>query len=255
MTEPPVVDAIDRALQLLLALAAAGPSGATLGQLAASTGANKSTLHRALGTLRARGFATQSAGGEYQLGPAAMSLGERFLTPERLAESLHPALVALSRETNELVHLGIWTDDHVVYIDKVEPQRAIRVWSAVGQRVPVATSSLGRAMLAARDVDDEQLAVYVRRLPAERPLTAERLAAVVRQARRRGYATELEENEPGVACIGTALVRGGQVVAALSITSQAERMTSGRQKELVEAIRREVPPLLPDGIELMAQRG
>ncbi len=251
MQELPKVEAIDRALAVLVALADAGPDGATLAQLAEATEVNKSTIYRALSTMRGRGFATQSvASGLYRLGPEAMNLGSRFVTPERLAQALHPALVALSRSCDELVHLGVWADDQVLYIAKVEPDRAIRVWSSVGRRVPVATSALGRAMLAARGVADEQLEVYVRHLGPEHRVSLEHLRAVVRQARRRGFSTELEENERGVACLGLAIMRGEQVVAALSITSQAERMTHRRQNELAALIREIAPPLLPDGMTL-----
>lgn len=252
MQDTPRVEAIDRALALLIALADAGPLGSSLSELSGQTGVNKSTAYRALSTLRGRGFATQSGdGATYRLGPAAMSLGAAFVTPENLAESLHPVLVAVSRASEELVHLGVWADDHVLYIDKVEPARAIRVWSSVGQRVPIATSALGRAMLAARNVDEEQQKLYLQPAGTERKVTAERLRAAVRQARRRGYSTELEENEPGIACLGTAIMRGDHVVAAISITAPSERMTFGRQIELAELLRDVVPPLLPDGLSLM----
>ncbi len=134
-------------------------------------------------------------------------------------------------------------------IDKVEPARAIRVWSAVGQRAPVATTAMGRALLAARRVPDDLLDVYLQSLPPER-ITRDRLRDEVDAARRRGYATELEENQPGVACLGMALLRGDQPIAAFSITSLAERLTTRRQAELAELIRRELPATLPDGIRL-----
>jgi DNA-binding IclR family transcriptional regulator len=252
MQEMPRIESIDRALALLLALAEAGPLGSSLGELSGQTGVNKSTAYRALSTMRGRGFVTQSVdGATYRLGPAAMSLGGAFVTPEHLTESMHPVLVAVSRASEELVHLGVWVDDHVLYIDKVEPARAIRVWSSVGQRVPIATSALGRAMLAGRNVDEEQQKLYLQPLGAERRVTAERLRAAVRQARRRGYSTELEENEPGIGCLGTAIMRGNHVVAALSITAPSARMTARRQVELAELIRNVVPPLLPDGLSLM----
>ena len=256
MADPPRIEAIDRALRLLTALSRAGPAGSSLADLAAGAGVNKSTAYRALSTMRGQDFVTQSfEDGRYHLGPAAMDLGAGFLTPESLVQLLRPALVALSRATDELVHLGVMAEDHVVYIDKVEPARAIRVWSSVGQRVPVATTALGRAMLAARDAQDGQLELYVRLLGGSHPVTLPRLRGVVRQAQRRGYSTELEENEAGVACLGTAILRGDQVVAAVSITAPAERMTVRRQAELAETIRREVPPLLPERWSLMRAGG
>ena len=250
MTDAPRVEAIDRALSLLTALAEAGPTGSSLTELAVGTGVNKSTAYRALSTMRAHGFVSQSeASGDYRLGAAAMTLGERFLTPQSLAQTLHPALVVLSREAAELVHLGVLIGDQVLYIDKVEPDRAIRVWSEVGRRTSAATSAMGRALLAARDVADDQLAAYLH--PS---LTLERLVKAIADARTRGYSTEIEENEPGVACLGVAVMRGRTAVAALSITMQAERLTLQRQDELAELVRSVLPPLLPEGLTLLNGR-
>lgn len=248
----PRVEAVDRALQLLVALADAGPDGAPLAELAGRVGMNKSTAYRALSTFRHRGFAAQDdATSRYRLGPAAYGLGERVFSPQNLAQALHPALVALSQEAEELVHLGVLAGQHVLYVAKVEPERAIRVWSAVGQRVPVASTAMGRALLAARDVPDQQLDGYLRQLPAGRAVEPERLVEVVADARRLGYAVELGENEPDVACVGTAIMQGGAPIAALSITALATRMTAARQAELAEMIVREVGPLLPDGLSLV----
>lgn len=245
MTDGPRVEAIDRALSLLVALAQAGPDGAPLTDLAASTGVNKSTAYRALSTMKAQGFVSQSdPSGDYQLGAVAMALGERFITPAALAQALHPGLVAVSRQANELVHLGVLIGDQVLYVDKVEPERPIRVWSEVGRRTSAATSALGRAVLAARNLPDDHLAAYAD------PVQLPRLAAAVHDARQRGYSSEFEENEAGVACLGVAILQAGRPVAALSITGQAERMTPVRQDELFALIRAVLPPLLPDGLTL-----
>lgn len=253
--EPPRIEAIGRALELLTALAKAGPGGAGLAALAEETGINKSTAYRALSTFRLHGYATQTAEGDYRLGSAALSLSDHFLTNDNLVRALHPALVEVSREAQELVHLGTWQDDEVVYLDKVEPlARAIRVWSAVGQRVPIASSALGRALLAARGTADRELGAYIRSLPPERHVTERRLAEALKHARTNGYSIENEENEPGVACIGLALVSGGDAVAAISITSLASRMTPARQQELADMVRHLMPPLLPDGLELFEPR-
>ncbi len=247
---PPRVEAIDRALLLLTALAGAGPDGASLATLAEEAGLSKPTAYRALSTMRLRGYADQSEDtGYYRLGVAALELAHQLDTPRDLAVALHPALVALSRRAEELVHLGVMSGGHVVYIDKVEPERAIRVWSAVGQLVPVASSSLGRTLLAARGVSLSHLAGYLD-IPERRDVTLDRLTDAVASARRLGYAVERGENEPGVACVGAALMRDSRAVAAISITALENRMTPERQIELVAMLRAVVPPLLPPGITL-----
>ncbi|MBO0899304.1 IclR family transcriptional regulator [Cellulomonas sp. zg-ZUI22] len=240
------VEAVDRALRVLEALAAAGPHGTGLAELASGLGLNKTTVHRTLAALRHRGFATQEPSGRYVLGPAATRLGDDYLGDENLPVLLHPALVALSRDVDELVHLGVLGGREVVYLDKVEPERPVRVWSAIGRRSPAVTTALGRALLAYRGTDRAALAGYL----TAGEVDAEHVWDVLERARRTGYATEVEENEAGISCLAVPLVRAGAAVAAVSVTAPVERMTPGRVAELHAAVLRVLPPLLPDGLTL-----
>ncbi|MFD6177677.1 MULTISPECIES: IclR family transcriptional regulator [unclassified Isoptericola] len=243
MTAPSPLGSVDKALLTLDALARAGAGGATLADLAAEVGANKSTLHRTLAALRHRGYADQGPDGAYTLGPAVLSLGAAYLAEDNLPGLLRPALEALRDEVDELVHLGTLAGQEVVYLDKVEPQRPLRVWSAVGRRIPAATSALGRALLAATPA----AAADVERFATDREPAA-RLRSALDDARARGYATETEENEPGIACVAVALLRGGRPVAAVSITAPVERMTGPARDARVAALRELLPSVLPTGL-------
>lgn len=246
---PAPIEAIDRAVSLLERLADAGPAGMSLADLVAATGTNKSTAYRAISTLRRRGHVTQDPlSGHYALGPSAVVLGERWRDHDQLQPLLRPALTAASRATQELAHVGVLSGTDVVYIDKVEPERPLRVWSRVGSTVPAAISALGRSILASTPLLPTQLTPYLEDLhPRPDP---EQVWEQIALARTRGYAREHEENEPGIACIGFSLLRGGAPVAALSITAPADRMTEARVDEVVDAVRSTVPPLLPEGLTL-----
>ncbi|WP_066585953.1 IclR family transcriptional regulator [Cellulomonas timonensis] len=268
MTDSPTaspVESVDRALLVLQALARAGGRGLTLADLAASLGLHKTTVHRALQALRFRGFAVQDAAtGHYVLGPSATLLADDFLSDENLPLMLNPALVALSGAVDELVHLGVLSGSHVVYLDKVEPERPVRVWSAVGRRSPAVRTALGRALLAYRGTDRSALVGYVRadddaapgRGPGAAPTAAAEAQAVetaweaIEAARARGYATEREENEPGISCVAVPLLRSGSAIAAVSITAPAERMTTERITRLHTRMREVLPALLPAGLTL-----
>lgn len=221
MTEPSTASplgSVDKALLALDALAMAGPQGLALGVLADQLGVHKASLHRTLAALRYRGYVEQTATGTYRLGPAATALATTALAEENLPGVLHPLLVAVCDELGELAHLGALAGREIVYLDKVEPDRAVRVWSAVGRRRPAATTALGRALLAA-SLDDERLAWY-----ADGYLPMADLAAEVSAARERGYAMEIESNEPGIGCVAVALAAAGRVVAAVSVTAPVDRV-------------------------------
>lgn len=249
------VEAVDRALLALQALAQAGARGASLAELASVLELNKTTLHRTLAALRFRGFVVQAPGsGVYVLGPSATQLADDFLSDENLPALLRPALVALSGAAAELTHLGVLSGTHVIYLDKVEPDRSVRVWSAVGRRSPAVTTALGRALLAYQHLDRSLLPGYLDAAhgarPGNRTLDADQLSATLQSARERGYATEVEENEPGISCVAVPLLRAETAVAAISITAPVERMTPERVAELHQHMRALVPPLLPAGLSL-----
>lgn len=248
------MESIDRALVALAELASAGAGGLTLGQLAERLGVHKTTVHRALAALRFREFVTQDPdSGVYRLGVAAVTLGDAYYAGENLSVALHPALVALSRDVDELVHLGTLTGSQVIYLDKVEPERAVRVWSAVGRRMPAATTALGRALLMDRDLSPEALTSYLAGTSladGSRTSADGQLAAALATARERGFASEREENEPGIACVALPLERGGRAVAAVSVTAPRERMPDERMAEIADAFRRILPPLLPPGLTM-----
>jgi DNA-binding IclR family transcriptional regulator len=236
---------VDKALLALDTLAGFGAAGAPLATLAQAVGVSKPTLHRTLAALRHRGYAEQTPDGAYRLGPSALALGSTYLAEENLPVLLHPALTALSEKTDELVHLGVLAGREVVYFDKVEPQRAVRVWSAVGRRRAAATTALGRALLSVQELDDAALTRF-----AGSDTDNRRLREALSEARRSGVAGETEENEPGIACIAVPLLRAGRAVAAVSITAPVERLRGAARTERVAALRDVLPGLLPAGLTL-----
>lgn len=246
---PAPIEAISRAMLLLVELSAVGPDGASLAALAERAEINKSTAYRALSTLRSHGFVVQ-VDGLYRLGPAAVRLGERFLATENLAGLLHDPLTTVAEELGEIVHLGALQGAEVVYLDKVEPAGAMRVWSAVGRVVPAAVSAMGRSMLAFSDVDRSMLTGYLAVLPARLSPDEEHIWQVICDARRTGYATEIRENEPGVACLAIPLLRGRTPIAAVSLTAPADRLTADAMPSVHHRLLEVLEPLLPAGLSV-----
>jgi len=253
MTEPATspVGSVDKALQLIELLADAGPEGLTLREIAAATGIHKPTAHRTLQALAHRGFAEQHDDQRYRLGARPALLVERFQRGENLPTLFRPALLRISQQTQELVHLGTLESQRVLYLDKVEPERTIRVWSRIGRHAPVATTALGRAMAAADGAPAALLDAYA----AGDESTLPRFREAVADARRLGYSSEREENEPGICCVGVALVRPTGRPVAVSITGPTARIDPERQHELGMLLRTELARAAPAGFTLAAPAG
>src|SRR6202161_3554728 len=72
------------------------------------------------------------------------SATEQYYLPDRA--QLH--LKTLVAEVEETAHLCILEKTHMVYIDKQEPERTIRMISRVGASSPIHCTAVGKAMLA-----------------------------------------------------------------------------------------------------------
>lgn len=254
------VASVDKALILLDLVAQAGPDGATLADLAQESGFTKPSAHRLLGALAHRGFAARDEAGKgYCLGPSAIRLGLEFHSDQNLPALLRPVLESLSLRTSELVHLGMLSGTQVLYLDKVDPDRSLRIWSRIGNLAPCARTGLGRALLAVQGVGGAELETYVEaaRTQTDLPVDAapelgiDRLAEALEDARTRGWAEEVEENERGISCVAVALTRTHGPPVAVSVTGPAERMTDARRAELGAILRAELGGRAPTGMQVM----
>src|SRR3954454_21556643 len=150
----PRVQSLDRALDLLEALASAGELGVS--DLAARTGLVPSTAHRLLGTLVERGYAAQSAsGGRYLIGYKLLELASGLQDRvERLKLAAREHLEVLLRETGETTNLVVLEGRDVVYVDKVVRTRSVRLFLEVGRAIPAHPSGAGKAILDWRTPED-----------------------------------------------------------------------------------------------------
>ncbi len=237
------VQSLERALDLLEALATGGAMGVT--ELAGSVGLAPSTTHRLLTTLAQRGYVTQDAAtGRYLLGFKTVELAsglEHRLS--RLRSAARPHLEAIQRETGETVNLVILDADRVVYVDQVEGSRSVRMFTAAGASAPAHTTGSGKAIMAFGP-QEEVAARYAGREPLDRLtprslVTLDALRDDFARIRRRGFAIDNEEHEEGVGCVACPIFdHAGAPVAAMSVSGPSARILHADTAELGELLRR-----------------
>jgi IclR family acetate operon transcriptional repressor len=237
----PRVQSLDRALDLLEALASAGELGVS--DLAARTGLVPSTAHRLLATLVERGYAAQSAaGGRYLIGYKLLELATGLQDRvERLRLAAREHLEAIQRETGETTNLVVLEGRDVVYVDKVDGTRSVRLFLEVGRAIPAHTSGAGKAILAWRSTEDVAALLGGSPLRSSTPRTLTTLEALdedLKRIRRRGFATDNEEHEEGVACVGTPVFdHRGISIAALSVSGPTPRILNADTADLGALLR------------------
>lgn len=223
-----VVEAVLRALDILEIFE--GSRELSLSEISQRTGLNKSRCFRLLHTLASRKYIEKTGDGQgYRLGswPFDRAIGAR----RDVREIAHPYLVQLRNEFNETVNLGVIHSGEVLYVDLVESQRPFRMSAMVGSRMPIASTAMGKAILAhmAKEAGQELLGTHAGR----RVLQAE-----LKLVQQQGYAVDNEENEPGVACIGTSMQDAdGFPIAAISMSGPVHRI-SVREQEIAKALQK-----------------
>jgi DNA-binding IclR family transcriptional regulator len=225
---PYVVQPVFKALKVLEYVARQGHD-VTLTEVASELALPKTTAFRYLQTLTVAAFLSHDqAHDRYGLGSRFHALANADTSLRRLRDVAHPLMEDLGRSFNETINLGILADRHIVYVEIVEANRALRMQARIGDRHPVHSTSLGKAILAFLP-DDERKALLDGSLRERTVKTVTNRTALKRQideAQRRGYAVEIGENEDGSMCIGVPILDGaGRPLAAISLAAPERRMT------------------------------
>ena len=218
------------AVDVLTSLVGIEPGDIGLRQLSQSLGVPRSTLHRILRTLEAKGMVQRTERSGYALGSHFQELGIRHRVSE-LPRLSQPVLRDLHARTGETVNLAIPHDDAMLVIDAVQSSAPLRMVSAVGMRDQFHASALGKSWLAA--LSDPELEQVLDRLVLS-PLTqrtiteARSLKANIEKIRSVGYAVDDGESTESVRCVGAAIrSEGDRPVAAISVSGPANRLTKG----------------------------
>jgi len=234
------VKSSERTLEILEHLAIVGERR-TLGELARDLAIPKSSLHGLLRTMQEMGWIqTDPSGLRFGLGVRALLVGASYVDSDDVVALTRDALDQLSDEVGETVHLGRLDGHDIVYLAKRESRHPLRLFSAIGRRLPAHATALGKAVLSLQDPDTVRVVLpdELRRLTPNTIVDHSRLREELALTRERGYAIDNEENAEGIRCIAVPLRREGVVRDAISCSVPMIRLTPQVETEVVEAMQR-----------------
>jgi DNA-binding IclR family transcriptional regulator len=230
---------VDRALVILASLAE-GP--ASLEQAATRIGVHKSTALRLLRTLEEHGFVHRQSDYRYRLGGKLFSLAQLALESIDVRVVAAPHLADLNERCGHTVHLAVYEDGEVTYVDKLESRYPVRMYSRIGKRAPLTASAVGKVLLADLAEARRREVVEALEFPAytARSLrTPEELLTELETVRRQGWAVDRGEYEETVNCVAVP-IRGvdGRTIAACSISTPTVVAPLAALRRLVPELRR-----------------
>ena len=219
---------LSRGLEML-ELLSEHPDGMELHQIAKAMQMPKSSAFNLLHTLLSYKYVRKPDNSpRYQLGLRLFEVGSAAVNHVDVTSVIRQYMADISRSCNETMHCGILSGLDVLYIDKMESTQSIRMSSHVGVRMPLHATAMGKAFLACL-TNDEVLSLYDgMELVALTPNTITHLSALLKQLeiiRQTGYATENQESNQNVSCIGVAIKgKDDRPAYALSISAPSFRM-------------------------------
>jgi DNA-binding IclR family transcriptional regulator len=157
-----------------------------------------------------------------------------------LQEKYHSALVRIATQTQDSVYLVVPSGLEAVCIDVAEGALAVRIPYGIGSSSPLGLMSSGLAILAALPDDQvESILAKNQASYAEYHLTKQEIRDQIKEFRRQGYILYKSHFIDGLIGVAVPILDSqGQVVASITDSSTAQRMTPERTetiKELIEA--------------------
>jgi DNA-binding IclR family transcriptional regulator len=208
-----------------------------LAELAARLVLTRSTTHRLATALVERRYLTFVPRLGYQFGPKLLELG--FLAQQQtdIVQIARPHLEDLAASTEDTVHLGVRDNDRALYLDKISGRRRVEINSRVGDRHPLTSTGLGKALLLDGNEGEWHRLFDQDRAsgspPADYGVWVERMNGYVDD----GRSFDLQENEDMIRCVAAPIRdASGAIVAAMSVSSAAQYMDDDRMRSLTSDV-------------------
>lgn len=231
------IQVIDRVTALLEAITTHSEP-ASLKFLSAETRLHPSTAFRILNALATHGLVERTPAGRYALGVKLLHFGSHVHGKVDLLREAKPIMEWLCSQIGETVNLTVREDNEVVYVERVIPNRMMRVEQVIGSRAPLHVTAVGKLFLA--EIGEKACREYARRtgLPRYTPNTLTQITKLwsqIANVHKQGFALDNEEAEEGVSCIGVPVRDAhGVMVAGISISAPRER----RQQSWISLIKK-----------------
>ncbi|MCP5366401.1 MAG: IclR family transcriptional regulator [Hyphomicrobiales bacterium] len=187
--------ALARGLSVLRAF---GPDNRPLGnaEIAERVGLPKPTVSRITFTLTELGYLNYvEDSGRYLLGPGVLTLGYDVMAQMEIRDIARPYMQELADYADASIYLGVPNGLEMIYIEACRTPASMAIRLGVGSRIPMPSTGMGRAFLAALPEDDraKMVAQLARHHGADWPRLEQGMTRALKLAKERGFAMTVGE--------------------------------------------------------------
>ncbi len=245
------VTALARGLEILRCFTPDRPELGTT-DLARLTGLPQPTVWRLCHTLQQLGYLTPTrAGDRLRAGAGVLTLGSAAVTHGGIAESAYPFMKTIATEFDASVSLAERHRTDMVIIQRAEAPSILRLILYIGSSVPLTSTSLGCAYLAAMPADERAaLVAELAAVPGTDAGVLNRdIAEAVDQYERHGFVLNLGRTHPDINAVGVPVIsRDGRRIMALTCGANRHHTPvdklSGPMAQALHGLAARIAPML-----------
>lgn len=213
---------------------------------------DRSTCNRFLMTLKDLGYIATGSGGRYRPTLKMFEIGNKIASTVEVRPQARGYMKKLAGMFGETVNLGRLDGFDVVTIDVVSGQEIIRFDAPIGNRSPIHTLAMGKAILAYCPEEEQKTylaSAELRAFTQNTIVDKSKFRRELSRIRKQGYATDNEEWALGIRCVAVPIFDYTTFPShAISISGPSVRLND-------EQIARIVPELKGVGRSLSNELG
>lgn len=229
--------------------------GLTLTEISRCTGIAKGTLSPIVTTLLHKGF-LRNSGSRIMIGTNFLKFGYAYVHSLNYIDVIKPHMREIMVTCDEICQLGILDGGDVLYVEKVEPDQAVRIESSAGKTYAAYATGLGRCLLSGLS-NDEIIKLYPGKFIKYTERTIPDLEMLLQQletVRSSGYAHEIGETNIDIECLAVPIKVSGKVLTSISVSLPIYRSTQEKIEKILDVLKQH-KKLVEKELELLPMEG
>lgn len=185
------------------------------------SGRPKTSVYRMLQSLEEMEFLEKGPDSKYRLGIIFLKFGHLVSSRLDIRKIAYPIMQELHEDVGEAINLIVRQGDEAIYIEKIDTNQKVRLYTAIGRRSPLYAGACARVILSF--LPDSEIQTYLESAElksfAKGTITdKDELIKTIRQAQQDGYTISYSELEDHTAAIAAPIFdHKGDVIAGISI--------------------------------------
>ncbi|KAB2333271.1 IclR family transcriptional regulator [Cytobacillus depressus] len=232
-----------KALRLLQYFTLENPKR-SLADISKYSGLAKPTAYRMLRALEEEGFLMRNEHNledkDYQLGLRLFELGNIVAEGMELRKIALPYMEELRNEINEVVHLVILDRMEAVYVERVETDRPMKLFTRIGLRTPLYAGSAPRLLLAfMKEQEQEEILKEIKLSPFTESTVKniDQLRALLKEIKANGYSISYGEFVSGTLGMSVPIKNHtANVIGSLTVAIPGDHFQEEKTSEIIERL-------------------